>query len=632
MVQCKFNKGLSVNEIDGKTVITAPTGAVYLSEFMDTLPAGILNKKETGCGATTVVLENEENVIIACPTRYLIINKVSQYPNERCSYKLLGVQKGVGQQHIEAYVDECSGKQPIKIMVTYDSFPRVFSLTKQKRIECKIVVDEYQELLDAYVYRNTAIRNLLNELKDVPNVTYLSATPIPYKWRPKELLQLPEYEIDWGDNVRIRPFRMKCNHPFSLAANIIKNHKMGHPFELNGHVVKEYFFFVNSVSAIRSIVKSTGLTSDDVKIICANNEINKLKLRDLPIGEAKGKNKTFTFCTKTAFYGADFYSDAGLAIIVSDGHAKSSLLDIATDITQIAGRIRTKENLFRNIILHIYNTDVMCESKVEYEEMLHNRLLEAQKTVKAFEELSADLREVIVGRIRVDDPAEFVFYNADKQTVEVDEMKIAHAEYKFETIDNVYSNGLSIRDAYLNAGYNMKDADEMIENIRQNVYFGMGGSNFEVLYKMYSNDRKQNPVIKSELAKDVSMQNNIVPLAYNLLGDEEVERLGYDERKVRDMVHFKLPETQDALKKELKITFIIGRRYSFKEIKYQLGLCFQKLRIGIAAKATLIREYFDTKRVKIQMEHKRIDGFQINNALFLCLSKKKCVDFFKFPL
>ena len=77
----KKELGLSTHEIGGKTVITAPTGAVYLSEFMETLPAGILNRKETGCGATTVVLENGENVIVACPTRQLIINKVNQYPN-----------------------------------------------------------------------------------------------------------------------------------------------------------------------------------------------------------------------------------------------------------------------------------------------------------------------------------------------------------------------------------------------------------------------------------------------------------------------------------------------------------------------------------------------------------------------
>ena len=143
--------GLSMNEMNGKTVITAPDGAVYLSEFMESLPIGILNKKETGCGATTIVLENLENVIIACPNRQLIHNKVAQYPNTRCSYKIFPVLKGVFQNHIEEYIDECSSNQPIKIMVTYDSFSRVYEVIKRKNIKCKIIVDEYQEILDAYI-------------------------------------------------------------------------------------------------------------------------------------------------------------------------------------------------------------------------------------------------------------------------------------------------------------------------------------------------------------------------------------------------------------------------------------------------------------------------------------------------
>lgn len=36
MCLVKNVEGLSVNEIDGKTVITAPRGVVYLSEFMNT--------------------------------------------------------------------------------------------------------------------------------------------------------------------------------------------------------------------------------------------------------------------------------------------------------------------------------------------------------------------------------------------------------------------------------------------------------------------------------------------------------------------------------------------------------------------------------------------------------------------
>ena len=619
----KKEKGLSIHEIDGKTVITAPTGAVYLNEFMITLPSGILNKKETGCGATTVVLENQENVIIACPTRQLIINKVAQYPNSRCLYKLLAVQKGVGKNHIEKYIEECLGNQPVKIMVTYDSFPRALAVMKQKGIECKIVVDEYQEILDAYVYRNTAIKNLLHELKDYSNVTYLSATPIPYKWRPTELENLPEYEIEWKDAIRIKPFRIHSEHPLAVVINIIRNHKMGRPFELKGNKVEEYFFFINSVSAIKGIIKASGLSPDEVKIICANNEINKMKLDGFAIEDANGANKTFTFCTKTVFYGADFYSKAGLIVVASEGYAKSSLLDISTDMVQIAGRIRTRENPFKNIILHIYNTGVMCESRAEYEEIMAGRLKNAEKTIAAYNALEDDLKSVITAKIRVDDPEAFACYNAEEQVVIVDRMKIAYAEYKFKMIDDVYSNGISLREAYLKNGYNVEEAAAWEYNIRNNVFFGMGSSKFEVLYKMYSEERQKNSIIKTDLAKDIEMQNNIMALAYDLLGDEMIEDLGYNEIKVRNMIHFELPETQNALKEELKTTFKVGDRYSLKESKRLLELCFQKLRIEITAKASLLSKYFDTKKVKIPIQNKRIDGYEIVGRAFFAFGLKK---------
>ena len=100
------------------------------------------------------------------------------------------------------------------------------------------------------------------------------------------------------------------------------------------------------------------------------------------------------------FYGADFHSKAGLVIVVSEGYAKSSLLDISTDILQITGRVRTKENPFKDIILHIYNTGNMCESKAEYEMKLRTRLDYAQKTIEAYNMLPVDLRSTLTCRIK----------------------------------------------------------------------------------------------------------------------------------------------------------------------------------------------------------------------------------------
>ena len=66
--------------------IKMPKGANYISEFLNELPTGIFNKRVTNTGATTLVLENKQDVILVSPTRNLINCKLKQSPNDRCSY------------------------------------------------------------------------------------------------------------------------------------------------------------------------------------------------------------------------------------------------------------------------------------------------------------------------------------------------------------------------------------------------------------------------------------------------------------------------------------------------------------------------------------------------------------------
>ena len=619
--------GLSVREIDGKTVIVAPQGAVYLGEFMTSLPAGILNKKQTGCGATSVVLENDENVIICCPTRQLIVSKVSQYPNTRCPFKLFGVQKGVTTDDIDQYIRECRGKQPVKIMTTYDSYPRVSAFLGSKIADYKVIVDEYQEILDACTYRDKAVRNLLYELKNNPNTTYLSATPIQYSYKPEELANIPEFEVEWPDDVRVIPHRIQTNKPFVAAADIIFRHKAGHPIEFQGQRVSEYFFFVNSVNAIRAIIKRCALRPDEVKIICANTPVNRLKLGEYQINDVSDPNKPYTFCTKTVFYGADFYSQAGLIIVVSDGWAKSSMLDISTDIQQIAGRIRNRDNVFRYLILHIYNTGIMCQSRTEFEEQLARREREAQKTIRAYQKLPPDLRDVIISKINFDEKESLAYYNRETAQVELDTLKIRHLRYKFESVDNVYSNGISIREAYEKAGYDVEAGNLLIKELKGGVAM-QGGDKFLRHYWLYSNERRMSPQIKTELAEDIEFRYDIIPLVYDYLGDDFVSHAQPTEAVARIWVHYLMPATQTALKQKLKELFLVGNRYSLNEIKKLLTRCFSELRIGLRAKATMMAKYFETKPVKIPRDGRRVDGLEIQKYLFLAFSARQNYRYF----
>ena len=57
-------------------------------------------------------------------------------------------------------------------------------------------------------------------------------------------------------------------------------------------------------------------------------------------------HKQFTFCTRTAYLGADFYSPNAYTIICSDCNIESMSLDISLDLPQIMGRQRLQKNIF----------------------------------------------------------------------------------------------------------------------------------------------------------------------------------------------------------------------------------------------------------------------------------------------
>ncbi len=99
--------------------ITAPDGAVYLSDFMTDIPENCLfNKKQTGCGATELAVCNSVPTIIAMPYVALVKNKTIY---RRDAVSVLGVYEGITEQDI---IDYACNHSPLKIAVTYDSLPR----------------------------------------------------------------------------------------------------------------------------------------------------------------------------------------------------------------------------------------------------------------------------------------------------------------------------------------------------------------------------------------------------------------------------------------------------------------------------------------------------------------------------
>lgn len=386
-----------MNKID----ILIPPKIRYISEWPEfSLPDHpcIINKQLPGCGFTEYCIVNKQNIILCSPRKFLLENKTAQHPGEvlYINPSVIGLenqevdmlerippevptlpQLNNLQILIYNYVKNCKkSHKPIKLLVTYDSFKyvkRVLSSLQENPNDYHIVVDEFQSVFTDSSFKPDTELDFINELRGINNVCFVSATPMMenYLDQVDEFKSLPYYAMDWQ---ALQPTRVTkpciSTHPvssvISAGVKIIEKYKAG-LFENmfikdeNGNVnqiqAKELVIYVNSVSNIVKLIKKTDLKPDEVNILCArtirneqfikNNLSGWYKIGSIPLkGE---KRKMFTFCTRTTYFGADFYSDCAKTVILSDANVGCTAVDIALDIPQIMGRQRLKVNPWRNI-------------------------------------------------------------------------------------------------------------------------------------------------------------------------------------------------------------------------------------------------------------------------------------------
>ena len=371
--------------------IKVPTEYEYLSMwsgFDEVLPQGhiILNKSICGCGCTDYFLTSGTPTILVSPRKRLIESKM----NDPRTYMAFYYDRSKGNSldetnnELRCYLDTC-GEQPFgggfkvpKLMVTYDSTVNMIEkLTEWGVIgRFEIIVDEFTCIFSDVKMKGFTEINLLHWLNRLPNrIVYISATPLKefYLDILDEFKCMPYVTLEW-DLLRIEKVMIhtaKMVSTISEFGKIFKYYKKNRFFNskiVNGttHFSKEGVFFLNSVRDIVAIINKFGLTTDDTMVICADDDRNRSALKKVgfKIGNVPGKidyilnNKTFTFVTRCSFEGSDFYSENSTTYVFSDCNRDNLALDISIDLPQIAGRCRTRENVFRNEIYYYYkNSD-----------------------------------------------------------------------------------------------------------------------------------------------------------------------------------------------------------------------------------------------------------------------------------
>ena len=290
----------------------------------------------------------------------------------------------------------------------------------------RLLIDEYHCLLKAYSYRQKAINGVLDSFRKFKSFCFMSATPILPSFKPNCLAGVREIQADWGDSIeKLTVELQQTNKPYALVANIINAYRRdGFITSEEGIRSHEAFFFINSVTDIVAILKHCNLSNEE---------------------------------TSKSFEGADYHSKTGLCFVVSTQSNPHTQASIDTDIPQIAGRIRTKDNPFRNFMVHIFNTNYKkLNLDMTYEQMeakTNSALETAQKTVEFFnsakdKEVKENLRANLMQNLN----KWYMSYDHIKDQFILNDILPKLELYNYLVNQRIYRDGISVSKGYKENG------------------------------------------------------------------------------------------------------------------------------------------------------------------------------------
>ena len=573
--------------------------ARYLGElerFKDGIPFGIVNKTKTDVGGTYVAANCSSNYIIVCPFKDLV-DSIAADKNNR--YEVFKCYGGIREYQFRKYI---KNNTTYKIAVTYDSLPKLIGWLSSTE-GWKVLVDEYHLILEDMDFRYDAINGLMEEIQKFRHYSFLSATPIDLDFEIDFLKQLPHYKVQWNGVTKITPIRYKVTQLTKGLARFIQiflDEGISLP-DINGNVskVEELYIFINSVTSIKQIADTLKLNPNDVKICCADRIRNNKLLGEYQIESVSSPNKKINFFTKKCFQGCNLFTNNGLIIVASDAYRTQTLVDISTTMEQIAGRIRINDeyqNIFRNVIVHLFSTNKNVISDEEFEMVMQDKEKEADKLLSGWSKLDKEERQTYIKRMSLDTElvsiinGRMVYNNLKKQSF----------IYK-QALRKTYKDGISIRDSFMQS--------EKFELTNQNKWKDFNiklAKAMTVSYEQLLKDYLDSP------SESYEQEYPEFPLIKRYLKESEMNTLRWNREKM-------LKAVED--KKQVDKVFLAIYQPGFisnQELKGKLKDEFGRLGIKLSPKATLIENctLYSVEKASRKIDGKTVSGYELGKMVF----------------
>lgn len=648
-----------------KIIINVPDYVEYISQWAEyQYPRGhvIVDKTICGCGYTEYCLCNQYPTILCSPRKILLENKEGQHQGDLYYFKnekegSLGVDSDSLENEeiiddsikidyltslkvnlVEWITQRISLGFPPKILVTYDSLKHVLDALGSTKNDYMVVVDEFQSIFMDSRFKADIELDFVEYLHDLSNVLYLSATPMLDRYLDKleYFRDLPYYELQWPQDriSKIQVNRRPVKSIVTEVSKIIQDYRNGifprKVFEDKIiHESKEVVFFVNSVRTITEIIKRNKLDPSETNIICAHTSKNKMKLRKIKhsYGEIPKRGepwKMFTFCTRTTYLGADFYSTNASTVICSDCGVETLTVDISLDLPQIMGRQRLDENVFRGECLFLYkisnNSGMTFE---EYNNYLSEKRRRSEILLLDYQRMSEEGKKEYSGKLKL--ATEVTHYSND--FIGVSE-KTGHAIYNY-LVEVADQRAWEISQIdYQNECYvkkTMEDNNFIVSDLPDGSQ-GLLDINLEyhIFLQEFSEENwfdKKMRLYCDFIKKfyNILRTTNIpgVPQEYqnyiNLLGPDRCKALGYYQASLER--EYQVVTSGDARKEMILNNFQISQKYTLKEIKEKLREIYQTVGISKTPKASDLEEYYEVKETKIwnSGEKKQNKGYELLN-------------------
>lgn len=609
--------------------VQMPKGVNRISDFKDFssyIPEGhiILNKKVTGCGATTYYLSNDTPVILCCHRTQLLENKmendylktvsgISMFyfsrKEDETNTETLEMMKNL-KEFLESCNNPFTPKTP-KVLVTVDSLSLVIQVLEEMGILEKFTVisDECQCIIKDSVFKGNTTKAYLRLLDKINNVIFLTATPNQSKYYAEvsEFKDITMVELEFSDDVletyNLREFKVKSI--FTKVYQIIDEFKENGYFEKKGDKLStEACFYLNSVEDILKICKKMSFSKDEVNIICSKSQEKKIKKAGYTIGycpQPGQPHKTYTFITKAAFEGVDFNSLCAMTYIFSNPNKKSLALDIKTDVFQILGRQRIPENPFRLEAKLFFQTKGENMTEEEFDKKIKEKLEYSEEWKNILENIpNRSLAIVKCNKSQDCFTDDYISYDENSGEFIVNDLVMVAEKIAWENENKQYNSVIQVLRA--------TKGEDVKEDIKDIEDFFLETKDFGKRLKFYCDYLEEYPYLKGLVEKSLYIEPRFSKI-YNELGVEKIKTTSFREDRINSLMTqaFSADKVAEKVYKEFKVS----ESYTKKEIKDKLQIIYNILEIDRKAKANFIELYFETQRARITIDGKRVEGYKL---------------------